>query len=483
MNEQHTSRASGNSPPTNRRSLLAGLVVVGVVALVMGVVIVRDLLPGGRAAFDQNLYHVMAVREFAAQWPVFDLVSYRSATTPGYHLALAVVARFVSDDLAVLRLAGSLFTLGLLVTLVVSLARRTGPTMTAALVLPVAASVYVFGPGVFLLPDNAAWWLVLGVMLLAMGRPATVKTWALAGAVLLLVVWARQIHIWAAGVVWFSAWLGASGELWPGVSGPGVLGTARSHPIQRDSVRDRLARALVAVACTMPAFVMLEYFVRSWGGLVPPLFQGGAFDAVRGKNAPNSTGGNPATPAFVLTLVSVFGVFFLAWFSSAVRRLLGRERGVVRAVALGAAIGLVLALVPRTSWSFEQGRYSGFWTIAQKLPVVAGRSLFITGGSAAGGAMLGLIWSALPRREAWILIVSLLGFTAAQTATFFAWQRYLEPMVLLVLVLAASRVSTPARPDERGSTEPRWIVAARVAGPVLLALVLAGIAYSELRQT
>lgn len=461
----------------NPKSLLAGLIVVALVALSMGAVIVTDRLPGGRAAFDQNLYHLMAVREFASQWPNFDLVNYRSATTPGYHLALAAVARFVSDEPGAMRLAGSLFTVGLLVTLAVSIARRTGPMMTAALVLPIAASVYVFGPGVFLLPDNAAWWPVLVVILLALDKPATVKTFALAGAALVLLVWARQIHVWAAGVVWFAAWMGASGELWPGLPRKGISG-----PIENDRVRDRFTRAGVAVAFTVPAFAVLAYFARSWGGLVPPLFQGGAFDAVRGKNAPDSTGGNLATPAFVLTLVGVFGVFFLASFSSAVRRLLERERGTMIAVATGAAIGLVLALVPRTSWSFEEGRYSGFWTIAQKLPVLAGRSLFITGGSAAGGAMLGLICSALPRREAWILIVSLLGFTAAQTATFFAWQRYLEPMVLLVLVLAASRASASMQPSERGSGEPRWIGAARAAGPVMLALILGGIAYSELRQ-
>ena len=35
-----------------------------------------------------------------------------------------------------------------------------------ALCLPVVASLYVFGSGAWLLPDNAAWWGVLEVMLL-----------------------------------------------------------------------------------------------------------------------------------------------------------------------------------------------------------------------------------------------------------------------------------------------------------------------------
>ncbi len=456
-------------PPWNAKSLIAGLGVVAVVAFVMVVVIVRDLLPGGRAVFDQNLYHAMAVREFAKQWPRFDLVNYRSATTPGYHIALAAMSRFVSDSLNVLRLAGALFTIGLLGTLAISLSRRSGPIMTAALVLPVAGSVYVFGPGVFLLPDSAAWWFMLGVILVALDGRANVRNFAIAGVLLALLVWTRQIHVWAAGVVWFAAWIGASERLFPGRASRGS-----DDP---DAWRGRLVRAAAAGAFTLPALVMLEYFVRSWGGLVPPLFQGGAYDPVRGKNAPNTTGGNLATPAFVLTLVGMFGVFFLGSFAPAARKLMGRERGVLIAVATGAAIGLLLALVPKTFWSFDQGRYSGFWSIAQRLPNVAGRSLFITVGSVVGGAMLGLVWASVPRREAWVLIVSLIGFTAAQTATFFAWQRYLEPMVLMVLVLAASRV---AKGSEIGL--PRWIGAARVAGPLVLAGTLAGITYSELRQ-
>lgn len=463
--EEQDRRLSG------RAGVLAGLGVVALAAIVLGTVIVRDMLPGGRAVFDQNLYHVMAVREFAKQWPNFDLVNYRSATSPGYHLALAAVARFVRDDLTTLRIAGAVFTLGLLGTLAVSVGRRCGGALTAALLLPVAASVYVFGPGVFVLPDNAAWWGVLGVLLIALDSRAGLKKLALAGVVLMLLVWARQIHVWAAGVVWFAGWMGASGSLWPGRSSVRVADGAVG-----DEWRDRVVRAAVAVAFTLPAWVTLEYFVRSWHGLVPPLFQGGAYDAVRGKNAPNTTGGNLATPAFVLTLVGMFGVFFLGSFWPAVRRVLARERAALIGVAVGALVGLVLALVPRTFASFEAGRYSGFWTIAQRLPTVAGRSVFITGGAVAGGALLGLVWSALPRRAAWVLIVSLIGFTAAQTATFFAWQRYLEPMVLMVLVLAASRAI-----GERGGAGRVGVI--RVVGPVVLAGILGAITFSELRQS
>ena len=44
-------------------------------------------------AFDQQIAHLPAVEQFAAQLPAPDLSNYPSATGPGYHLLLAVPAR------------------------------------------------------------------------------------------------------------------------------------------------------------------------------------------------------------------------------------------------------------------------------------------------------------------------------------------------------------------------------------------------------
>ena len=70
-----------------------------------------------RVAGDQNQYHLPAIRTFAADWPAVDVRDYASATTPGYHLALAAVARYVDDHALTLQLAGCLLTVGLLAPL------------------------------------------------------------------------------------------------------------------------------------------------------------------------------------------------------------------------------------------------------------------------------------------------------------------------------------------------------------------------------
>ncbi|MCH7793473.1 MAG: hypothetical protein IID31_14485, partial [Planctomycetes bacterium] len=130
----------------------------------------------GRGAADQINYHEPVIRTFADQWPGFDFSDYLSATTPAYHVALATFARFVADSRPALQFAGALFTIGLLLTLTLagSCGQRIGQQRALSqplearrwnravlMTLPVTASLYVFSSGVWLLPDNAAWWGVL----------------------------------------------------------------------------------------------------------------------------------------------------------------------------------------------------------------------------------------------------------------------------------------------------------------------------------
>ena len=117
----------------------------------------------GRYAWDQINYHEQVVREFTQQWPRPDVSDYLSATTPLYHLVLAAVGRFVSASPMALQFVGSLFTLGLIVTMALALARTATALRVFTFTLLLFFSHYVFTAGVWMLPDNAAWWGVLGV--------------------------------------------------------------------------------------------------------------------------------------------------------------------------------------------------------------------------------------------------------------------------------------------------------------------------------
>lgn len=410
----------------------------------------------GRGAHDQVNYHEPAVREFAREWPRPDVSDYDSATTPGYHLALAGVCRFVAEDRRALQAAGALFTLGLLWLFGREVARRAerggdaGWAGAASLALPLACSLYVFSAGVWLLPDNAGWLGVLGVLALAL-RAAEGRRWwlwmAAGGLVLLGLVLVRQVHLWAAGALW------ASAAAWRAGGGVGA-GVGVGVGVGLD-VRATLRRGVVALAVTLPAFVAVAWFVRLWGGLTPPTFQA------------KLHGGNAAAPAFILALAGVFAGVLLPWVVPAVAGLWRAWSGAGRWAVLGAAgVGLAAALAAPTTFNIEAGRYSGLWNVVRAMDergvVLMGRtSPLILGLAPLGAAALaGLLWRA-GRAEGAVLGAAVAGFVAAQTASQDLWQRYNEPFVLMVLALLCA------------GRAPAWGRRAGVGSGVVLAVLLA----------
>src|SRR5947207_12422153 len=67
--------------------------------------------------YGQRTSHLPVIRAMTRQWPALDLVNYPTETlegedlamTPGYHILMAAFARYVSDNLLLLRLLNSLF--------------------------------------------------------------------------------------------------------------------------------------------------------------------------------------------------------------------------------------------------------------------------------------------------------------------------------------------------------------------------------------
>ena len=194
---------------TEKASWWPTLIVVGLFLLIAAPMIALQH-DRGRGRFDQLNYHEPAVLRFAEQWPTPDVSDYLSATTPAYHLVLAVVARFVSPSPVALQATGALFTVGLLVVftrwLSLTLTRGRQGVVTATLLgLSLIASLYVFSAGVYILPDNAAWLGVLGILLLALRPRADLGLYLGGGAILLALVLTRQSHLWALGVLFASA--------------------------------------------------------------------------------------------------------------------------------------------------------------------------------------------------------------------------------------------------------------------------------------
>ena len=246
----------------------------------------------GRGALDERDFHLPAIRTFADQWPHFDFSDYLSATTPGYHVVLATIDRWIANDRRVLELFGSLFTLGFLATLGIAAARRLDVFASVICCLPVIASLYIFSAGVWLLPDNAAWWGILAVILIALRRPVDAGTFIAGGAVLLALVLVRQSGLWTAAPLCAAAWLG-DGD------------TAFSFDSKRATFPERFGRLVRMGLAILPSIAVLLMFFHLWHGTVPPRFQHATF------NSPPVSGANPATPAAVLAEVGVVAFFFI----------------------------------------------------------------------------------------------------------------------------------------------------------------------------
>lgn len=409
----------------------------------------------GRAAFDQLNYHEKVVRTFMQQWPNVDPSDYLSATTPLYHVLLAGAGKLLGSSAATLQWSGAIFTCGLLALLARALSAFVPGPRALLLTLLFGASVYVFPAGVWLLPDNLAWLLVLGVLLIAWRARFDAILLLGGGTLLLLLVMARQSHLWAAGVLWASAWSAPIGK-----EDSEVERSPRVSLLwNRADVR--LMRTMIMVVATLPAFAAVYSFYKLWGHrFYPPTF------VVQFDPAPN-----PATPAFVLAVFGMYGVFFAGEVLPRLGMLWRASRGYLVGVTLA---GLALGAAPESTYSLNAGRFSGLWDLAARLPAVQGRSVVIVLLATWGAASL-LAWTiTLPRRERLIVGLAFAGFMVALSAGHYAFQRYVEPFALMLLVLLAAR-------SGRAPTG-RAMGLARSVGPAALVLAMIGLGVRDVRN-
>ena len=448
---QPLARGGGTAHPELRSRLAragrwrAPGVLCALLAAAAATVIFGDLFPTSRGDLDQEVFHLRAVRMFAAQWPAFDLVNYSSATTPGYHLLLAAAAQVVGTGETAMRLLGATFGVAL-VGLAASYFRSKGCSAleTVLLALPLAVSLYTFSSTAWVLPDDAAWLAILAILIVAFEAPR--GAWLLGGTALLFLVLVRQIQVWAFAPLLASAWIGTEASE-----------TASLRRALLTRPWPRLRRSLAMVAVALPAFGALVAFFLLWGGAVPPAGEGNA-------------GGNAAMPVVVLALAGGFGTLLSGYLWRPFQKL-DRKSRVLRVMASAAIVAALLSLLPPTSHNVNDGRSTGVWEVAERLPTFGDHSLLMIGLAGLGGAAIAAWAVALRRRDTLIWLTAWIAFIAANSASEAAWQRYLEPFVLIMFALAASRL------PRDGS---KWPPAPALAGLVLTSGLLAGVTVVKL---
>ena len=467
------------STPTARtntvRSAWLAAAVVFCLHTVLRTAIVLGPGMGGSSLSDEQSFHLPAIATFAEQWPAVDLSNYAAASTPAYHLVFAFIEHMLGHNVIAWQLAS-----GTLISLLVAMvawvaARHIGAWRSVALVTPLIASPYLMSCSTLVIPESASWLGLTAAVLLALRLRVRWWTLALAGVLTLALVLTRQIYLWTAALAWTTAWLGST-------TNPGSPGSPLIPPREDWHLPTRLARILLAIAFTAPAFAAFAYFWQLWDGPTPPMFQTGVGD---GGLAGTHTGGNLAFPALMLAIIGFATPFYTPMMLRPISRMWRTHRAWLLACALiGAAFALLAAIAPETTWNRDAGRYSGLWSIARSTPVIAGRSTGLAALATLGGIACGVAFAVLPRRHAWVLLASLVAFTAAQSANAQAWHRYAEPMVLLLTTLVAALardVRVPVAHDVPASDLvkhelPAWTL----AGPLLLACLLAVLTVNRL---
>ena len=402
----------------DRREIAAAAVSAGALhALVAGAAIVAGI-KGTYAWNDQVDYHLPTINTMAAEFPAPVLSDYQSATSPGYHLVMALLVRAGAGDLA-LHFVNASIGIVFVALFAALVARFMGGLAGLLAGATLALSPYTVNPSVFLATDNLANALILGAFLCALPIASgcarlPVRNGAVAALFAMLAVGVRQISIYASAFV-------------------GAAFVARGCAERRWPRVPQLAAGALAI---LPAVALVGVLVVTWGGLVPPSFQGY-----------HGSGGNPATPVYALALVSIWGGAAFLAIPGFLRELLS-----ARVVAAGVLAGIACCLVP--SSYLVHVRFGGtLWTIASKFPAIADRSLLLVPMAAIGAAVLAAylrIWARSSDTAAdgirargigAFALLAFVGLVFTQTANSQCFERYLQPLTVVFMTVAAAAMA------------------------------------------
>ncbi len=345
--------------------------------------------------WDEANYHLPAITRIRAHWPRLDLnTDSLSATAPGYHYFLATLSWLTGPS----RMAFRLINFGVSWCVLALLWRcwpaGRAPWQIALCLAPLAFSNFFVKSAAYVVTDNAA--------LLA-------TTAALAG----LLLGRSTGSLWRAGLLSSVSILIRQSGAW--LMAPLALRFFRHRPV-----------SVAGIIALMLPLAALGWLVVSWGGLVPPAWRE---THLIGLDVPL------VSATYLLSVFALFGPCFYAAARPADWKNDIRRTG----TGVGALAGLALAAISPAIPDMSAGRWGGYlWNLAGLLPTLGGRSLVFLLLAPLGGATLAVLVRRLRidagAATALLWVTAFVAWAAAMAANRQVFQRYYEPVLLVLLV-------------------------------------------------
>ncbi|GFE69604.1 hypothetical protein [Chroococcus sp. FPU101] len=403
--------------------------------LIIALIFIAIVIPGiiydksnSFQAIDQNYYHLPQVEIFVKDSMDFGkLYPSKTATTPGYHLALSWVAKTFNHGQAdanafPVRLVNALFGLGLLLSVwwLIYLGGNNNIANSTYLVLPFLFSYQFLGSSIWVMTDNASLlWVTLTLLLLILPISLNRDHWtlSLAGIFASLAVFYRQTHIWL--IV------------------PTLLRLLKSSTKQFNGWLYLLA--------LLPACLVLGYFLALWHGLLPPEFVS--------EHISKSKQINWTVLPFVSSLFAIFSLFYTGYLVRELKEIKASELYGMLIISL--IIGLSLAILFPSNYDKAAGRYGGWlWILVKSLPTVQDRSILFLFLSPLGTVLMSLWYKVTTfnkNSNDLLILFSMIAWTIVGTSSMRTYQRYYEPLILITLAFLASRQMQYSKKSYLGS--------------------------------
>jgi hypothetical protein len=375
---------------------------------------------------DEVLYHYPAVLHFANQLPLPDLARYPVPQTPLFHLLMASIGKVVGFELWRLRLVEVLISYAGTLVLFLLLNRRLGLSRATALVLSLvfALSPYFYGASFLVLTDN----LAILFSLVAVERFERFRQ-------------TDQFGVFLIGCASVAAAILTRQSTAFMLAVAGLYALRIRLPMSvRSMVADNFQALLAVCVSAVPTVALF----LTWHGFVPPGVDpsacglcSGSPSAARGPLVVQST-------ELALAAIGVYGpVLFAPPFIRRIRRQGLPRFSELRGPLVGASLcALVLLLWPAGASTHGAGF---IWRVAGHFPSLAGSPLVFWVLVPAAGATLWARLSVAPR--SWPATVFTGCFLASTLVMLFPWQKYVDPFVLLGLMLTL-RPGELARPRD-----------------------------------